>query len=250
MPMLKNLKNILSEIFFEYSNYEINQLIEEVTNESKTSRDKRQIARELFQVIKNEMIKKDSFYFNFNPAVDLKVIISNMQQKVLPKFSPEKKTILVNVYPEMSKQHDEKKIAEILDFYEGVLIHEFIHFLDYEYISNKPYENGYKSLKPDTDEYYKNEMESEAFFHSIAQAFDKVNDQNKDLSDFYNKFGDDLQAFRKVFWNMAEQILTSKGFDKYRHFKDNKWEKKIYKLYFELKSKFDKDAEKLLEKIL
>ena len=244
------LRKELNSIFYEYFNYELEDIIKESFNESKSSRDKRQLARDLFKVTRDEMVRRGSLHFNFNPEIDLKVTIVNVNSKSKAKFSPPNKTIALTVFPAMVKEYNERNIGAILDYYEGLLIHEFIHFLDYEYISKKPYENGYKDLDADTPEYYKHEMESEAYFHSIANVFEIWNSELQSLEDFYKKFGDDIQQFRKLFWDIAEKSLKEKGFNVYKHFKDNKWEAKIYKLYFELKSKFDKDAEQMLECIL
>lgn len=241
------LRKELSSIFYDYFNYEFHKILEEYCIESKQSRDKRQLAKDFLDVIKNEMIRRNTFKFDLNPLVDLKVTILNDVGGTQAKFIPASSTILINTYPNLNDEFKARDISKILSKLEIVLYHEVIHYLDYKYMVSDPHHSEYKEIKPDNPDYYKSEMESEAYFQSIAYIFEAVNDKNKTIEDFYNSFGNNISDFSNVFWKTAENYISEKGIEQYRKFRMFIWSKKIYKLYFELKSKFDQEAEKMLE---
>ena len=81
------LRKELNSIFYEYFNYELEDIIKESFNESKSSRDKRQLARDLFKVTRDEMVRRGSLHFNFNPEIDLNHIQSKLCLQLLKQVA-------------------------------------------------------------------------------------------------------------------------------------------------------------------
>jgi hypothetical protein len=117
-----------------------------------------------------------------------------------------------------------KNYSRLFDIYESTIFHELIHRFDHMRYS--------KSHKPgDYDSYVNTYEEFNAFYQQYARSIDKIVNIMHTLDEFYSIYGDSPRIMIANFWNdmpdeMKAEIKSSKSWT-------NKWNKRVYQLYYE-----------------
>jgi hypothetical protein len=122
--------------------------------------------------------------------------------------------------------------SRLFNIYYSTIFHELIHRFDHMRYSG--------SHKPaDSDSYMNTYEEFNAFYQQYARSIDKIVNKMKTVDDFYKRFGVGAGNLISEFWNtmpkeMKDDIKSSKHWS-------NKWNKRIYQLYYEKLKKFNKE---------
>jgi len=123
----------------------------------------------------------------------------------------------------------EKNYSQLFDIYQSTIFHELIHRFDHMRYS--------KSHRPgDYDVYMNTYEEFNAFYQQYARSIDKIINKMKSIDEFYKVYGDNASKMITKFWNdmpdeMKSEIKSSKSWT-------NKWNKRVYQLYYEKLKKF------------
>ena len=122
-----------------------------------------------------------------------------------------------------------KNIALLFDIYQSTIFHELIHRFDH-----MRYSGTHKPV--DTDAYMNTYEEFNAYYQQYARSIDKIVSRMNGIDEFYKVYGTDASKMINNFWEdmpneMKAEIKTSKNWT-------NKWNKRIYQLYYEKLKKF------------
>ena len=141
-------------------------------------------------------------------------------------WSNENKRIYINILDSIHFQEviKSKSYEKLFDKYQSTIFHELIHRFDHM---------RYSGLhKPSDYSIYMNTYEEfNAFYQQYARSVDKIVNRMKTVEEFYSRFGVGAGSLISEFWDtmpdeMKKDIKSSKRWT-------NKWNKRVYQLYYE-----------------
>lgn len=214
-------------------------------NEREGDEPRRKVAEEFLELLKNsmskikpEIVRTETGYGVFldygkifhHPFSILFYIFENNN----PDFgywdqSTQEMTINITDYNHLISVIKSKNFIDLFNKYQSTIFHEIIHMHDH---------SRYKRPSPSTEfqSYMNNYAEFEAFYQQYARSIDKIVRNIKTISNFYTRFGVGAGGLISDFWSnmpdeMKRDIKSSKHWT-------NKWNKRLYQLYYEKLKKF------------
>lgn len=179
-----------------------------------------------FQVDWTEHLKK-KFIIQFCIIPDGVVGFWDEETKTM-EVSFEKKLEMVQ------KLYHQGKIGEIVKLFQPVIFHELVHYFDFErYKDNKPHIFDVTLNSP---------QEFEAYFQQFADQCDKIVNRIKSKNDFINYFKDSATEFIKSYWKSLPADISKEIQSEENYYR--KWSKRLFQLYNELLSEFNKRNKK------
>lgn len=208
--------------------------------ERKDDPEKVKLANNIYDKIRNLYIT------NKKPSVNL---ISSKESPILtvllyadpsavpePRYYPTENSIKINCFKNNYNLFKNRQYVSIINLLKNELIHEITHFLDDVRTNTLFIQHNFKANRSE----YTTPAEFNAYFIGFSS---KMYDDLRTCAttaQFNYFFGKDVYEFLQKFNNYAKTISPNmyKELSKNKIY-ETKWNKRVYQLYFELKSKFN-----------
>ena len=130
--------------------------------------------------------------------------------------------------------YQQSKIGEIIKLFQPVIFHELVHYFDFE---------RYKDSKPHIfDVTLNSPQEFEAYFQQFADQCDRNLIRVKSKDDFIRYFTNSATEFIKSYWKLLPADIFKEIKSEENYYR--KWNKRLFQLYNELTSEFNKRNQK------
>lgn len=130
----------------------------------------------------------------------------------------------------VKRLYQQNKIEEIIKLFQPVIFHELVHYFDFErYKDGKPFIFGGSLNSP---------QEFEAYFQQFADQCDKNLNRVKSKDDFFRYFTNSATEFIKSYWKIVPADIFKEIKNEENYYR--KWSKRLFQLYNELLSEFNK----------
>jgi hypothetical protein len=246
---VKSLSQIIKEQEFSPKITNLQLILEnESLLEREGDEEKRKIANNFLELLKtniqeasHSIVKTKTghgVYIDYSNVLDQKFSILFYKfeddNEDLGYWIEDSKMLYINIlnYNEFINLIKTNNISKLFEIYNSTIFHELIHRFDHLRYS--------KSHKPADYGLYMNTYEEfNAFYQQYAHSIDKIVSKMKTQDEFYKRFGIGVRIFINEFWNsmnleMKQEITSMQKWT-------NKWNKRLYQLYYEQLSKFQKN---------
>lgn len=163
-------------------------------------------------------------------------IIANPLKPPEPRYYPASKEIVINCFHHNNTLYKNKQYDTIIKSLKNEMIHEITHFFDDVRTNTLFIQHNFKNNA--------SELVTPAEFNAYFLGFaSKMRDNLTlctTLKQFELRFGKDAHEFLDIFYNYAYSISPNlKKEIENNSIYETKWNKRVYQLYFELKSEFN-----------